>query len=256
MPPFPQLHEAEIRSILAYLRQLARIPGAENEQTAVSESPIRVGELIAKSTCHICHSAVGPNPSPEELMNGAIPPLQTLTRRKNQSGLVENVTQGAPILMGAPPMLARGRMPVFRYLTPDEAADVYLYLSLYPPSELAIPDSVATTSQPNQTAILIDHTDSISGAQAEANNSWSEAPPSISLAETHLPGLFLGLGLLVAALVIFGLGFTLWEFKKLSSRNEGLALAVCDVRTDPTVARPEPKYVSRRTFSGAIKKGD
>jgi hypothetical protein len=24
-------------------------------------------------------------------------------------------------------------MPVFTYLTPDEAADAYLYLSLYPP---------------------------------------------------------------------------------------------------------------------------
>jgi len=27
----------------------------------------------------------------------------------------------------------RGHMPVFTYLTPDEAGDAYLYLSLYPP---------------------------------------------------------------------------------------------------------------------------
>ena len=103
MPPFSQLNEAEVRSILAYLRQLAGFPGAENEQIAVSESPVRVGELIVKSTCHICHSAAGPNPSPEQLLNGVIPPLETLTTRKNQSGLVEKVTEGAPVLMGKPP---------------------------------------------------------------------------------------------------------------------------------------------------------
>jgi mono/diheme cytochrome c family protein len=46
MPPFSQLNETEVRSILAYLRQLAGFPGAENEQITVSESPVRVGELI------------------------------------------------------------------------------------------------------------------------------------------------------------------------------------------------------------------
>src|SRR5580704_9016360 len=171
MPSFPQLNETEIRSIMAYLRQLAGIPGAENEQVTVSEPPVRVGELIVKSTCHICHSAAGPNPNPEELLNGAIPPLHTLTKRKNQSVLVEKVTQGAPILMGEPATLARGRMPVFYYLTPDEAADVYLYLSLYPPSEWAIFGSVATASQPNQTASLVDHTNSGFATQAELNPS-------------------------------------------------------------------------------------
>ena len=42
--------------------------------------------------------------------------------------------------MGAPAMLCRGRMPVFFYLTDEEAADVYLYLTLYPPTEQS-PDS-------------------------------------------------------------------------------------------------------------------
>jgi len=37
-------------------------------------------------------------------------------------------------------MLCRGRMPVFFYLTDEEAADVYLYLTLYPPTEQS-PDS-------------------------------------------------------------------------------------------------------------------
>jgi mono/diheme cytochrome c family protein len=55
MPSFHHLSEEEIRSLVAYLKQLAGVPGAENEQVAIQESHARVGELIAKSTCHICH---------------------------------------------------------------------------------------------------------------------------------------------------------------------------------------------------------
>jgi mono/diheme cytochrome c family protein len=238
MPPFPYLNDAEVRSIMAYLRQLADIPGAEKEQVVVSEPPVRVGELIVKSTCHICHSAAGPNPSPEQLLNGAIPPLETLTTRKDQSGLVQKVTQGAPILMGEPPMLYRGRMPVFHYLTPDEAADAYLYLTLYPPSELAILDPVATTSQPNGTLIGIDHAEPIPGAQAGSNNGRPEVPRLDGRAGTQQVALFLGLGLLVAALGAGGLGFSLWVFKRLSSKNERRALAARDARVSSDVARP------------------
>jgi len=139
MPPFPQLSESEIRSIVAYLEQLSDIPGAENNQIAIKESPYRVGEHIVKSTCHICHSASGADPTPQQLLQGAIPPLSTLTARTNLSDFIRKVTNGAPIIMGAPPFSYRdsyrGRMPVFRYLTEDEAADAYLYLTLYPPRE-------------------------------------------------------------------------------------------------------------------------
>jgi mono/diheme cytochrome c family protein len=135
MPPFPQLSEAEIRSLVAYLKQLAGVPGAEREQVAVKESPSRVGEHIVKSTCHICHSAVGPYPNTQQLIEGAIPPLSTLSTRTSLPEFVRKVTHGAPILMGTPPMQRRGRMPVFAYLSEDEAANVYLYLTLYPPQE-------------------------------------------------------------------------------------------------------------------------
>jgi len=137
MPPFPQLNEAEVHSIVAYLEQLSNVPGAEKNQTVVKESPYRIGEQIAKSTCHVCHSAAGSDPTPQQLMQGAIPPLSTLTTRMNLSDFVRKVTSGASITMGAAPYsyrdTYRGRMPVFRYLTQDEAADAYLYLSLYPP---------------------------------------------------------------------------------------------------------------------------
>jgi mono/diheme cytochrome c family protein len=139
MPPFPQLNELEIRSIVAYLEQLSEVPGAERNQVAVKESPTRVGEQIVKSTCHICHSAAGPNPDPQQLYDGAIPPLSALTTRTSLPEFVRKVTIGAPIVMGAAPLSYRdsytGRMPVFHYLSQDDAADAYLYLTLYPPHE-------------------------------------------------------------------------------------------------------------------------
>src|ERR1039457_2297382 len=75
MPPFPHFNEAEVHSLVAYLKQLAGVPGAEREQVAVRESPVHVGEHIVKSPCHTCHSASGPDPSYQQVLDGAIPPL-------------------------------------------------------------------------------------------------------------------------------------------------------------------------------------
>lgn len=131
--PNPDLTDAEVRSLFAYLRQLAGIPGAERQQVPVVEPPLRVGEHIVKSTCHICHASVGHNPSPRELLEGQIPPLNSFTSRLGLNEFVAKVTAGASVLEGSPAAAVRGHMPVFSYLTPDEAADAYLYLSLYPP---------------------------------------------------------------------------------------------------------------------------
>jgi len=137
MPAFPQLNEMEIRSIVAYLDELSDVPGANAKQITVKETVYRVGEHVVKSTCHICHAATGPNPDNQQLMDGAIPPLSSLTTRTSLPEFVRKVTNGACITMGAEPLSYkdsyRGRMPVFRYLSQDEAADAYLYLSLYPP---------------------------------------------------------------------------------------------------------------------------
>jgi mono/diheme cytochrome c family protein len=146
MPAFPQLGDVEIRPLLAYLRQLADMPGARAEQSTVGESHLRVGEFIVKSTCHTCHGATGPNPGPQELLDGAIPPLSTLTTRKNESEFIRKVTEGAPVVMGTPSMLYRGRMPVFYYLSAEEAADVYLYLTMYPPSDVVLPSPLVAAS--------------------------------------------------------------------------------------------------------------
>ena len=129
----PVLSEAEIRSLVAYLEQLSGVPGAEKKQLAVKESSYHVGEHIVKSTCHVCHNATGPNPSTQQILEGAIPPLATLTTRVGLPDFVRKVTKGAPITMGTPPTSYRGRMSVFVYLSQDEAAAAYMYLSRYPP---------------------------------------------------------------------------------------------------------------------------
>jgi len=79
--PAPTLSEAEIRCLIPYLDLLSGVPGAAKDQTALRESADRIGEHIVKSTCHVCHDAMGPNPDPQQILDGSIPPLSTLTGR-------------------------------------------------------------------------------------------------------------------------------------------------------------------------------
>lgn len=212
MPPFPQLNDAETHALLAYLKQLADVPGAVNDRSSVKESRVRVGELIVKSTCHTCHSAVGPNPGPRELMDGAIPPLSTLTRRKDESEFVRKVTLGALVVMGTPPEPYRGRMPAFYYLTEQEADDVYLYLFHNPPTDLATSSPLVAASQ------LVPR---VSGGGPSSPGS---SPPtggvtgdSESGSDSDAPTLALIATLSFVALAIAsGLFFTIHEFKRLS----------------------------------------
>jgi len=227
MPPFPHLNESEVRSLLAYLKQLAGVPGAEREQLTVKESPVRVGEHIVKSTCHICHSAAGPDPDAQQLANGAIPTLNVLTARKSRSEFIRKVTRGAPVLMGAQPMLYRGRMPVFYYLSADEAADVYLYLTLYPPSESANPDATIALSHQGLAA---------DGGTPPAQKTLAASfRPDKSRAEVQPPGgdtdqptaaLLSMVAALVALLLAGGLGFTMHEFKRLAAARQVRSRAV------------------------------
>ena len=213
MPAFPHLNEAELHALVGYLNQLAGIPGAK--QLTVTESPLRIGEQIVKSTCHTCHDAAGANPTPQELEDGAIPPLETLTARTDELQLIRKVTIGAPISMGTPPSPHRGRMPVFYYLTPEEAADVYLYLSTYPPSRL--------------------ETASIAGAAAPQNPPQDAPPPiapqspksdpksSRGLSDGAVTLLLIALGSLALVLAIGGFGFVAYELSRLGKDGESRA---------------------------------
>jgi len=229
MPPFPHLNEGEIGSLLAYLKQLAGVPGAERGQITVRESPVRVGEHIVKSTCHTCHGATGPDPDPQQIWDGAILPLSTLTMRKSRPEFIRKVTHGAPILMGAQPMLYRGRMPVFYYLSEEEAADVYLYLTLYPPQDSASPGATIALSQ--------------QGPAGDGGTLPPQKAPGVSLVPGHKlpdrqvpnPGSDLQTVAVLSAVAAFvilllagGFGFTMYEFKRLSTARE-----VCSVAAKP-----------------------
>jgi mono/diheme cytochrome c family protein len=128
--PNPGLSEAEIRVLVPYLNQLAGLPA---KQISIQETAVQVGEHLVKSTCHICHAAVGPNPTPQQIGAGVIPPLSMLTSRTSLEQFVRKVTQGASVPIGQLSLPARGRMPVFNYISESEAAAAFIYLHTYPP---------------------------------------------------------------------------------------------------------------------------
>ena len=71
MPAFQHLNEAEIHSLLAYLKQLSGIPGAENEQTGVKESPHRIGEHIVAVRATRCQFGVASRRRPLQRLTQA-----------------------------------------------------------------------------------------------------------------------------------------------------------------------------------------
>jgi len=133
MPPFDHLQGDEVEALLAFLRELAGVPGAASQQIRVEEPFTRVGEHLVKGTCHICHAATGPGTSPEALLRNVLPSLASFPREKTIFSVMKKVRAGAPVEMGPLHQVSGGRMPVFSYLTDDEVAAAYLYLIIYPP---------------------------------------------------------------------------------------------------------------------------
>jgi len=207
MPSFSYLDDSEVQSLLAYLNLLAGVPNASARQAAVSESHARVGELIVKSTCHICHAATGPNPGPAELAAGAIPPLATLTGRVSRTQLIAKITVGAPVIMGAVPDSLRSRMPVLFYLSESDAADVYSYLEAYPPTESIDPPAAAQVHG-GQSATMI-------GSSLPPGGTRKRRDPEAAGSANREWFLYLSLGVL--GLLAAGLVFTRREFRKLST---------------------------------------
>jgi hypothetical protein len=103
-------------------------------------------------------------------------------------------------------------MPVFYYLSEAEAADVYLYLTLYPPYQ----DEAAT----GPVSLVLDN----ERTQALQPSKGTVAFPFV-------------VGLLVTLLLAGGLGFTVREFRRLSAESEGrnvLMVGGGDVAMDVT----------------------
>lgn len=237
MPAFPHLSDSEIQSLIAYLKQLSGLPGAEHEQTSVRESPVRVGEHIVKSTCHICHSAYGANPSPQQIAEGAIPPLSALTNRVTLPEFVRKVTAGAPIVMGEPAAACRGRMPVFYYLSQDEAADVYLYLTLYPPYKFAALDPSGPPIQSDRAGSDVALTQIATASVGTDPEPPSGTASSQDFGMNLAPSL--GFGLFLTLLLAGGFTFTVRECMRLSELAESRGYVPQAIRADSSALQTE-----------------
>jgi mono/diheme cytochrome c family protein len=136
MPALAHLQEADFAALYGYLTQLASSPDpAPQLRRAVSWS--RLGEHVIKGTCHICHDAVGPRPTRQAMVEGAIPAFTTLLEDKPVIDFVTKVRIGAPVTMGDPVFHYRGRMPVLPHLREVEIAAAYMFLVDYPPQAKA-----------------------------------------------------------------------------------------------------------------------
>jgi mono/diheme cytochrome c family protein len=134
MPSFDHLSDAEIDVLRPYLDQMAGVSTTQRQPRSITEPGARVGELIVKGTCHICHDATGPSNRPSTtVLNDIIPALASMPHQKTFYQFVQKVRDGAPIPLSAGGVMSRGRMPVFNYLSQPEVASAYSYLSTYPP---------------------------------------------------------------------------------------------------------------------------
>ena len=132
MPPRDYLKDDDMQALFAYLTQLAATPDA-SRQTTRNITWARLGELVVKGTCYICHDAVGPSPSGPALLAGTIPSLESVLRTKHIAEFVRKARNGDVVSVDDPALRHRGRMPVFYYLRDEEAAAAYVYLATYPP---------------------------------------------------------------------------------------------------------------------------
>jgi mono/diheme cytochrome c family protein len=133
MPSFAHLSDDEIRALRPYLDALAHVPGAEHQQRQISELPVRVGELIVKGTCHVCHDATEPAARSATDAADRIVSLATISRQTTRAQLIQKVREGAPPRGRAGSASPPRRMPVFNYLSEPEAEAAFSYLTAYPP---------------------------------------------------------------------------------------------------------------------------
>lgn len=126
MPPFSYLDSAEEDALFVHLKRLAGAPHAGPEQT-IAEPPARVGELVVRGTCHICHGAHQWRAPPQENVPqvSGIPALSVFPRL-GVARVVRKVQQRGP------GYVSFQRMPQLPYLTRQEIVATYLYLVRYP----------------------------------------------------------------------------------------------------------------------------
>ena len=133
MPSFAQISDQEYTVLRPYLDELAGLPAAKSGPRSIKEPADRVGELVVKGTCHICHDATQVSQRATTVMSGVIPALASFPSGKTGGDFVHKVKAGAQVPLSAGGVMSRGRMPVFDYLTEAEVASAYSYLMTYRP---------------------------------------------------------------------------------------------------------------------------
>ena len=128
MPAFAYLRGDEENALLAYLDRLAGVPAGKPAAQPVAESSARVGELMVRGTCHICHNATGPGGGHMGMMRRIIPSLASMPEEHSLSSVVQQVRNGSSGMM----MMGQ-QMPAFPDFTEAETAAAYLYLQRYLP---------------------------------------------------------------------------------------------------------------------------
>jgi mono/diheme cytochrome c family protein len=123
MPSFEYLRADEVEALFGYLEKLAEVPPTKRDGLLVPESADRVGELIVRGTCHICHDATGPGSGHLAMRQGTIPSLASIPREHSLSGVVHQVQYGSCSTMK---MTGGETMPSYPYFTEEEIAAVYL----------------------------------------------------------------------------------------------------------------------------------
>ena len=133
MPSFGQISEQEYAVLRPYLDQLAGLPYAKPARRSITEPADRVGELVVKGTCHICHDATQVTQRPTTVLSGEIPSLASFPSGKTGGDFVHKAKIGAAVPLSVGGVMSRGRMPVFGYLTEPEVMSAYSYLMTYRP---------------------------------------------------------------------------------------------------------------------------
>jgi hypothetical protein len=124
-------------------------------------------------------------------------------------------------------------MPVFDYLSEDEADDVYLYLTQYPPYQWATLDAGPVTSQQDRggagtssqpdSAAWPGLAQTVVSASLTAGDEVTPVQPSHD-ADMEILALRMVVGLFAALLLALGVAFTLREFRRLSAESNRRAL--------------------------------
>jgi mono/diheme cytochrome c family protein len=151
MPPFPQLDRTETESLIAYVKELSGVAEPRPARPPLREPVARVGELLVKGTCHICHDASATSTTAFEyrVEYGNPPPLSFFTEQRTSPQVIRKVREG----LAEPSVSAsRGRMPVFDYLSPQEVTAAYLYLLVEPPGRAPMEGASAPERSPRPTA--------------------------------------------------------------------------------------------------------